>query len=818
MSRTADRIGSLWRRLRRSAQPPSRPAAPARRPHALVRRVRRQLNADKLVEAQSVVDLELAAPEPSTDAHLAAGLVAHRRRLFDLALHHFERGGPQAAWITPLPYLESLFAVDPDRGLDLVREWVADEQPRVKARTWHTALRYVLVHGDSDLRRSVHDRLLASYTGDDAAEWPAGETEIAWLDRWLDSRRNAVAPSNPGRVPFAVMDYVQPGRGKTSQNIGDHIQTLSSLGHLVRRPDLRFHGDDDLTTFVSELQGRVRPELRLDGPATDVQLYRVDRDASTFQAFPEGTWLLEFGWHMHDLAGVGVWDLPLHPALRPIFVSFHCNKRGLLTDEVVDYLRSHGPVGCRDWTTVDLLLSLDVPAFFSGCLTTTVSTVFPDLEQGPTEDATVYVDAVREPVPAGAVTVKQSYRRVKDRTFVENMREAVRLLEWYRHEFTHVVTKRLHCYLPTTSLGMQVDFQPANNADVRFNGLFRLDHDAFEAIRTGMLARLEPVLSAILAGAGEDEVYALWRSTVAAEVEHARARHRAPLTIEPPAVAPAELTAALAVRTGTDDAVDVVFLPGRADVQRLGPAVAAVDEGTAGPLRVWIVLAEQADVELPPVSSTTQVRVVDAGPLDLGSIGVNATQRPHSVLLAHLLPDVARAVILPVDGVVLGDVAELAATDLDGRAVAGRVTSGSDPSGFGVLYRAARRLDDAPDVAYEFYRHIHARHVFDFDAFDTGVLVMDLDLMRSSGFADEALALMRDYRLTAREALHLITGPHRAEIDPSWDHVPTRDLPVAAPKLVHWVDATKPWHDSYVALQETWPGVEDRETVGQVVA
>jgi hypothetical protein len=827
MSGATERFRSLWRRVRGQGAPAPAPGPPTTTapapdgpgvpPHALVRRVRRLLNADDVLPAQSVVDLELAASEPSADAHLAAGLVAHRRRFYALALHHFDRGGPQAAWITPLPFLESVFQVDPARGIDQVRSWVADPDARVKARTWHLALRYVLVHGDGDLRRAVHDRLIAAYTGDDAQRWPEGEVEIAWLDRWLEAERGAVVPEVPGQVPFAVMDYVQPGRSKTSQNIGDHIQTLASLGHLVRRTDLRFHGEEELTGFVTELQQRVRPELRLDDPAADVHLYRVDRDASTFQAFPEGTWLLEFGWHMHDLAGTGVWDLPLHPALRPIFVSFHCNKRGLLTPEVLDHLRAHGPIGCRDWTTVDLLLSLDVPAFFSGCLTTTVSTVFPDLPEGPAEAATVYVDAVREPVPADATTVKQSYRAVKKRSFVENLREAVRLLEWYRSEFTHVVTKRLHCYLPTTSLGLQVDFQPANNADVRFNGLFRLDHEAFEAIRVRMLARLEPVLGAIVAGATEDEVYALWRETVAPEVEHARARHSAPATVAPLAVEPEALAADVAARTDGSDAVDVVFLPGGSEIERVAPAVAAVDRTAAGPLRVWVIGSGLADVVLPEVSTSTQVRVVDTDTLDLDAVGVPAAQRPHSVLLGHLLPDVDRAVLLPVDGVVLTDVAELAATPLQGHVVGARSTSGPDPSGFGVLYRAARRLDDVPDTAYELYRRIHARHVFDFDAFDTGVLVLDLARMRSSGFAAEALALMRDFRLTAREVLHLVTGPHRAELDPTWDHVPTRDVPTPAPGLVHWVDATKPWHAAYVARQELWSGaVEEQVALPQV--
>ncbi len=108
----------------------------------------------------------------------------------------------------------------------------------------------------------------------------------------------------------------------------------------------------------------------------------IHRDASMYQEIPEGTWTLCFGWFMHPLFKMR-YGFPLHSALRPLFVSFHCNKRDLLTDDAIAYLKRYGPVGCRDWTTVYLLLSAGVPAFFSGCMTTTVSTVFPETDERP---------------------------------------------------------------------------------------------------------------------------------------------------------------------------------------------------------------------------------------------------------------------------------------------------------------------------------------------------------------------------------------------------------------------------------------------------
>ena len=106
-------------------------------------------------------------------------------------------------------------------------------------------------------------------------------------------------------------------------------------------------------------------------------LMGVNRDFSQRDPVPPGTWMLAFGWHMHSLFDVG-YDFPYHPNVVPVFVSFHLNRAALLTPEAIEYLRRHGPIGCRDWGTVDILLSEGIDAFFTGCLTSTVNAVFPD--------------------------------------------------------------------------------------------------------------------------------------------------------------------------------------------------------------------------------------------------------------------------------------------------------------------------------------------------------------------------------------------------------------------------------------------------------
>ena len=123
----------------------------------------------------------------------------------------------------------------------------------------------------------------------------------------------------------------------------------------------------------------MQPSLRRPGTTGAVHLLAVDRDFSNAEAVPPGTWMVAFGWHMHPLYDLR-YDFPYHPNVRPLFLSFHLNRLDMLSEAAQAYLRTHGPIGCRDWNTVFLLLSAGIDAFFTGCLTTTVDALFPARE------------------------------------------------------------------------------------------------------------------------------------------------------------------------------------------------------------------------------------------------------------------------------------------------------------------------------------------------------------------------------------------------------------------------------------------------------
>lgn len=770
---------------------------------AAAERVRSLLKEKRINEAQSLADALVRDESTMLAGHLASGLVATSRDFPVLASEHFDAAdGDTVLRYAPLERIQTLFETDRGRGVEVARTWLSEDRS-FSARTWFEVYRHLFVSDELELADEAFAKTSAAYATPEAKKaWKTGQDEIAWDQRWVGARRRQDGPAvADGHVSFGLIDYVQPGRGRASQNIGDQIQTLASLGHVVRHQDLRFHGDDGVVDFVTSMQDRVRPELRREGVSADVDLMTIDRDSTTYQEIPPNTWLLEFGWHMHSLFGLEVYDFPLHPNLNPIFVSFHCNKRELLSDESLEYLREHAPIGCRDWTTVDLLLSLDVPAFFSGCLTTTVNTVFPDLEEKP-EPATVYVDVARSPVPKGHENVKQSYGEIKKRDFTANMWDAVEVLERYRRNYTDVVTTRLHCYLPTTSLGLTVDFEPKNNADVRFNGLFRLSTEDFDAMRSNMRDRLEPVLTAIFEQKSREEVYDVWRRTVEPEVQAARARHTKRVELPAAGADAAQLVSSVTVPSVglQGGAIDVVLTPTAAQIGRLATVLRSAASHASRPLRAWVV-ARGSRPEGLSVDGV-DVQWIDTSSIDAGRVGVRDPRALDRTLLADLVP-AERAILLPVDAAVTADLAELSELDLGEALIAARRTSRPNTSGFAVLYSAARRMDASPETAYEFYRDIHGRHVFDFDAFDTDVMVLDLAGQRREGLSDQVLPAMELYRLDDRDALHYVTGPRRLALPEEWAHVPDRES-VSSPKIRHWADGVKPWSSSYVTGSEHW--------------
>jgi hypothetical protein len=760
--------------------------------HALISQVRALLAEGEHDSARSIALGLREHPETETLGRLAGGIVAHREGYAELAWDLL-RPVPREAWtrFAVSEYVRSGLSVAPDEVLAELRSLVADDPPAVRSKFWYDMLAPVFGYGESELARQIYERF-DRHAREDENPWDEADRRREWMRPWIAADPDSPTAPATGRRTFAVIDYGHPGADRASANLGDHIQSIASLGHLVRHERVRLHARDDLAALLERLRERTRPERRLDDVEAELDVITVHRDASMYEAVPEDTWTLCFGWYMHALFGIRH-GFPLHRNLRPIFVSFHCNKRGLLTSEAIEYLRRYGPVGCRDWNTVHLLLSLDVPAFFSGCLTTTIDTVFGDREAPPRDAPVAYVDV--DDVPEDGVVFHHSDLAVRERPFVANVERALELLETYRGDHRAVVTSRLHCYLPVRSIGADVEFRPSNLSDIRFEGLIGLDDEAFAAMREDIDGKLEHVFRAILTGRSEDEVYALWREQTAADVAAAE-RHAQE---QAPPADPAELEPVQSFTVGErqDDAIHCAVVARKGDTADLSVLFASLLDHASRPLHVWILgdgsgrIEERLGPRFPDVSFT-RLAIRDRG---------EAVAR---LTLGDLLPDVDRLVVLPFPAVATADVAELADLDLGGHALAAPLRPGTrDVSGFGVIHGAALRLGERTDLSAALRRTAHARHRFDFDAFTRDVLVLDLARLRAVRFGEQALELVRQYGLDDLEVLHYVFGPDHAELPSRWATVPTR-MPGREPGLLYWADGVKPSQPELTPERDRW--------------
>ncbi len=624
-------------------------------------------------------------------------------------------------------------------------------------------------------------KLQATTVGEEEAMAERQRLQAATLSRWSDDR-----PAPPVRgAAIGILDYDQIDYVRTSRNVGDYVQTLALLGNLARFTGLRCHGESGLPALMTELQGRVRPALRLARPEADATLVPVSRDYSVGAPIPEDTWTIAFGWHLHSSFRLS-FALPYHPAIRPIFCSFHLNLLDALSPEAIDYLRAHGPVGCRDWSTVDVLLSAGVDAFFSGCLTTTVDAVYPEAGAGDAEPAaTPYVAAVdltvrqRERIAERHEELTHITPDARDADLVAGVRAADALLERYRSEFTGVITSRLHCFLPASALGVDVTFKPRSHSDVRFDGLLGLRRQParFDRIRDGIRELLAEVFALVLDGADPDTVYGRWRELTADRVAAARRRHVADSAIAADPVPDEPAAAVVTARRGpapSGPAVVIAVDPG--DVaQRLPTALRALRDHS-GPFTAHLLvdsggsgIADRVAADLP----------------DLPLAVHDGTEA--EVDLRLLLPDLLtedRAVLLTPDVLVAGDITTLAGLDLGGRPVAAR----SEDELLATRWQQVAARPPAQRT-YDLRRVMAHRHRFGITCFATSVLVLDLARLRADDLLTRHLPeLVGRYGLGWADALHAYVGGDRAELPASWSVVAGVDVADSGDAVDHtWV-------------------------------
>ncbi|MGC3994809.1 MAG: hypothetical protein QM779_11965 [Propionicimonas sp.] len=755
-ARSRARLGRLFRRATGRPVRPLRSSAPA----VLEEYRLRLASGEGPAAAATGTARELLAADRASDV-LVLGYALRRdsrtRSLGDvvLGLGHLHASGPAQAWqrFAGITDLEVVAAASPEYfaagfATDAA---VAAERARLlltAPAATHPAPEAVLGIAQNAFSVGCTDlaaTLLAAaqqgrFGGLTSGQVAACEQLAGWLPGGSHTRPVDVEEAT---FRFGVLNYQQPDY--CSSNVGDFIQTLASLGHLVRRDHLEFVGDPDLVGFVESLRPCVKPERRVPAEPAVVQLVELHRDGSVYQDLPAPTWALAFGWYLHPTF-VGGFNLPFHPAVRPLFVSFHLNKPEALTADAIAYLRRYGPVGCRDWQTVALLTAADVPAFFSGCITTTVDTVFarstPDQRAG-----TLYVDA--RACPEGATNLAQAIPAVRRHSLVENLSLARQWVGRYHEEYATVVTRRLHSYLPARSVGCTVDFQPDNPSDPRFGGLIDIEDDAYDAIRQDILALLGSVLDLLGTGAAEEAVYRHWRALCADRVA-ASARS---LAAHRWAEAPLDLPV-----TGLPTAEYVIVIDAVSPARNVPRLVAALARFAPG---VPVVLVGAGAAGGPDGTFCVP-----------GDAGGGSTGGGHDLLMASVLAGlsaagVERALLLSRYARVTRDLSGLLGEAFGEDAVLARPDLRRNRGDVSSLLRrvSARQAQDWP-AALTFLAGAHRLSGHGAQSFDTKGALVSLPRLEQAGWRRWARDLVETYGASWSEALNIVLAGRSRPLPP----------------------------------------------------
>lgn len=263
--------------------------------------------------------------------------------------------------------------------------------------------------------------------------------------------RNFENPFAPPWSPYEGLNTSQISHWAAmvwpSRNVGDEIQTIAETGLYPPKANLKV----------------------------------VNREAMKSYNGPPVGGLIN-GWFLHKTES---W--PPSDSIRAAFIAFHAHPGWTIDSASIAYLRRAAPIGCRDMYTLGRLQELGIDAYFSGCLTLTLTNPVPSHERGrggivvvdyetswhrrkQASATRLYEEKVPLQIRAAAISVDQ-IRRQSSR-FVGGRRfdQAVAMLNLLARAKL-VITKRLHTALPCLAMGVPFIFlNESFNKDQRFDG------------------------------------------------------------------------------------------------------------------------------------------------------------------------------------------------------------------------------------------------------------------------------------------------------------------------------------------------------------
>ena len=526
---------------------------------------------------------------------------------------------------------------------------------------------------------------------------------------------------------------------------------------------------------------------------------RCPQHAPESVPLPDGTWVLVSGETAISAFGLRrPFDLP--DSVNPVVIGWK-HRPGVLTPAVVRWLRRAQPVGCLDRASVEVLLGCGVDAFLSGPAGALLS-----LDATSTQDSSHPPTARRTEPLSVSTPLDDRLDRVRD--------VIVRLVG---SECARTNDVDIAAALVALGTSVCAESECAVPGDVVEASVAEMAlRPELQRGRSDRLAEaLTDLMASIARGAPPEDVRRQWSAAWADGVADARARfHRPDAPVPPPFSIPdvvAGVRAASSRFGPVDERAGEIHVAMACDQnlrEQLPVAMGATQAATERPLTYWLLTRgfDAGDnAELASLFPHARVRTLPCDEVTyprarlLGHITASTMDR---LLLPELVPEVNRLVYLDVDALVLGDVAELADLDLRGRSLAARVTDDLPQTRlFSSVHR--RSGDLPPELADDLRRRIHGRYDSDVFGFNAGVLVMDVEAMRRSGFCQTYLGWPSRYGLHDQELLIYAFSDDRVPLPREWNMWPAHEL-VHDARVLHWLGPFKPWKPLRIPEQQRW--------------
>ena len=632
-------------------------------------------------------------------------------------------------------------------------------------------------------------------------------------------------------INIGVMDYKMIDLKFCSGNLGDYVQTLASVLAWRKGLGADFSDSSELGKNLNKIFKDINCERNLDNNIDNKLLNPIviDRDSANWQnLYKEKTWFICNGWYHHSPYGVDE-EFGFPENIIPIFVSFHMNKSNQIRPDLINYLKKNSPIGCRDWTTVFMLKSQGVDAFFSGCLTMTLGDLYPNfkISEGNRE---AYVEALGD---NGQINSNSSFCQVGDE--VKSMRiedgviDAYNMLKKYL-EFDKIFTSRLHCYLPCTSIGLEVEFKPKNYSDQRYPGLFPLSKEEFNNIRNKLRDRLSLTVDFIAKNNPSRSNFSefwnnLWQEEVKEANEYFDSFKKSKIKKTTINVEKAIKDLKDGVLKSPEKDVDknnqihIAFGFDQNLLEQFEVTLSSILDKTNRDLKCYVLgrnLGNQWIEYIIQKYSSVQFEFYDMTVINYGEKVKTLAHITLSTMDRIFLPNlinIPKLIYLDTDLIVRKDICKLWNYDIEKYFMAG-VSSRFDGwrDIMTNVLRASRLLspNDANALrSYCFKRFPNAigRN------FNAGVLLMNLKKMRQESFTEDAPTFIENYYLNDQDVLALFSNGEVLELDIKYNLVPSQSY-LEDPSIVHWAGPRKPWKkEIFVQFQKEYNAIKKKSSL-----